>query len=334
MKRRIFLKNTSSAIIGTTMIPGLMASENEVVPGPKKLPSLLSDLSLTSFERDREETPCLVSNGKGSAWLFSLRRFPWPRQEERISCFQLEGNKWKEKAPVTPGDGFYETPSAACPPGGKPAVAWIEIGNDNQWNVYASRLKTEGFSAPQKVSRGPGKAANPKITAPEKGKILLVWENYHQGKFSVHLSKYRNNRWSPPQRITRPDECCLDPAVAWGKDGKIYLVYGITDGVHQKILVDFKVNNALMGETIPRDQSPTISIFAKGAHPLEKIELLRNSRVLKTFEVPAGDDEFSVQLTDKEAFTKEKDVLYYYVRVTQKNAQLAWSSPVWFELNA
>src|SRR6056297_2216573 len=245
MKRRIFLKNTSSAIIGTTMIPGLMASESNVAPGPKKLPSLLSDLSLTSFERDREETPCLVSNGKGSAWLFSLRRLSWPRQEERISCFQLDGNEWKEKAPVTPGDGFYETPSAACAPGGKPAVAWIGIENDNQWNVFASMLETEGFSPPQKVSRGPGKASNPKITSPEKGKILLVWENYHEGKFSVHLSKYRNNRWSPSRPVTQPGECCLDPSVAWGKDGKISLVFGITDGVHQNIRMNIIDKNSL-----------------------------------------------------------------------------------------
>jgi len=86
-----------------------------------------------------------------------------------------------------------------------------------------------------------------------------------------------------------------------------------------------------MGETIPRNNAPEISIYVKGTQPVKTVEILCNSRVLESFEVPPGNDEFSVEFTDKEAFSKKSGVLYYYARVTQKNEQLAWSSPVWFE---
>jgi hypothetical protein len=44
-----------------------------------------------------------------------------------------------------------------------------------------------------------------------------------------------------------------------------------------------------------------------------------------------GSKTFSFQYTDNDYF-KEKEVLYYYVRITQINEQMAWSSPVFVQL--
>lgn len=98
-----------------------------------------------------------------------------------------------------------------------------------------------------------------------------------------------------------------------------------------RIFVDFKVNNALMGETIKSNGTPNIEIQAKGENLLKKIELLRNSRVIKSWIPDDSAGTFSVQYADND-YKNEKEVLYYYVRVTQTDEHLAWSSPVFLQL--
>jgi len=98
-----------------------------------------------------------------------------------------------------------------------------------------------------------------------------------------------------------------------------------------KMFVEFKVNNVLMGETVKLKGTPEMSIYAEGQKQLKKIELLRNSRVVKSWEPENGDEPFSTKYADKD-FEKEKGVLYYYVRATQTDNHLAWSSPVFIEL--
>jgi hypothetical protein len=98
-----------------------------------------------------------------------------------------------------------------------------------------------------------------------------------------------------------------------------------------KIVVDFKVNNAFMGQTVKLNGIPEIFINAQGVKPLGKVELMRNSRVLKSWVPDRGSKTFSFHYTDNDYF-KEKEVLYYYVRITQINEQMAWSSPVFVQL--
>lgn len=98
-----------------------------------------------------------------------------------------------------------------------------------------------------------------------------------------------------------------------------------------KIFVDMKINGSMMGETTSLNGTPGIEIRTKTAEVLEKVELLRNSRVIKTWNAPDEEKEFSVSYAD-EAFNAEKEVLYYYVRVTQKDNEIAWSSPIWIEV--
>lgn len=96
--------------------------------------------------------------------------------------------------------------------------------------------------------------------------------------------------------------------------------------------MDVKVNDAFMGEETKLDGPPEISIKAQGQPELERIKLLRNSRVIQTWKPEDGDETFSVTFRD-EHYTKEKDVLYYYVRVRQSDEHLAWSSPVFMQLS-
>jgi hypothetical protein len=249
MKRRAFLKNLGVASTIVVLSPNTFSQS---LTKKEKLPLLLSDFSLTEFDNNQEENPVIVSNMKGETWLFSLRRLAYPEEKESISCFYLKGEEWEEQSSVTDVEGFYETPCSACPEGGKPVVAWIEIDEDQHWDVYASTFDLTGFSKPVKVSNNPGKASNPRIIAPGNGINWLVWESYFNGKFIIYLSKYQNGIWGKPVPVTSLEDCCFDPAIVQGKEGKIYLAYGITDGVHQNIKMNIIDGNSLsVIKTVP-----------------------------------------------------------------------------------
>ena len=76
--------------------------------------------------------------------------------------------------------------------------------------------------------------------------------------------------------------------------------------------------------------NPKEVIEVVGQHPLEKVEILRNSKVIHTFDIEDGVAVFKGDYTDED-YKDEKEVLYYYVRAIQKNNELAWSSPIWVE---
>ncbi|WP_289053761.1 sulfatase-like hydrolase/transferase [Carboxylicivirga marina] len=97
-----------------------------------------------------------------------------------------------------------------------------------------------------------------------------------------------------------------------------------------KIFIDLKMNETIMGETCNIDQEPKLTIEVVGQYPLEKVEILRNSKVIHVFDIEDGGAAFKGVYTDKD-YKDEKEVLYYYIRATQKNNELAWSSPIWVE---
>ncbi len=87
-----------------------------------------------------------------------------------------------------------------------------------------------------------------------------------------------------------------------------------------KMIVDLRVS----------DGPPNLNIKVKGQRELEKIEVLRNSRVIKEYALSGEKLEFDAVYTD-ESSQEENEVLYYYIRATQKNKEIAWSSPIWVD---
>lgn len=72
-------------------------------------------------------------------------------------------------------------------------------------------------------------------------------------------------------------------------------------------------------------------IDVSGQHPLEKVEILRNSKVIHQFDIDDNALDFAQVFSDR-SYQDEEDVLYYYIRATQKKKELAWSSPVWVDI--
>ncbi len=98
-------------------------------------------------------------------------------------------------------------------------------------------------------------------------------------------------------------------------------VYGTTNA---RIRLVFTANGALMGSTIPNTAEKVFHIDVASEWPLKKVELFRNTEPCKLFEAEGTRFQTELKVQDDEPSN-------WYVRATQLDNQIAWSSPVWFE---
>jgi hypothetical protein len=98
--------------------------------------------------------------------------------------------------------------------------------------------------------------------------------------------------------------------------------YGATDN----IILDVRSGEHLMGDEFQIKEAPALQIRVHGTDMLARIEILKDSKVVTTFEPGQGD--YKTDWKDSDA---AGGVHYYYVRVRQEDGQLAWSSPMWID---
>lgn len=101
-----------------------------------------------------------------------------------------------------------------------------------------------------------------------------------------------------------------------------------------RILLDFTVNGYPMGTVLRAPQARWAEVFplkiacaAVGTAKLDTIELIENNRLIYTHTIrrgPANEMAFCVHKKDMTYFAR-----YYYVRLTQCDGEMAWSSPIW-----
>ena len=75
-----------------------------------------------------------------------------------------------------------------------------------------------------------------------------------------------------------------------------------------------------------------------GTTDLVAVEIIRNGKVIKTFK-PKGytfdftyDDHVPLEQVVIDAKDKKPPFAFYYLRVTQNDGHMAWSSPIWVDL--
>ncbi len=110
--------------------------------------------------------------------------------------------------------------------------------------------------------------------------------------------------------------------------------YGTTG---ERIVLDFSLNGYPMGkELCGNDHIKTrkISVSVSGTAPIERIDIVRNGVDVYTHMGGSADEEFDWEDTedfDDVAIVPEdgRRFIYYYVRVTQEDDEMAWSSPIW-----
>jgi hypothetical protein len=100
-------------------------------------------------------------------------------------------------------------------------------------------------------------------------------------------------------------------------------VYGATDN----IIVDVRSGPHIMGDAFTTRQAPALQIQVIGTVELATIEILRDSKVVATLK-PQGTG-YTSTWSDPEPLPGTH---YYYVRVMQRNQEIAWGSPMWINV--
>jgi hypothetical protein len=101
--------------------------------------------------------------------------------------------------------------------------------------------------------------------------------------------------------------------------------YGATDN----IILDVRCGNHILGDEFKTNEVPVLNIHVFGTAPLAGIDILKDSEVVETLRPhDANGPEYKGKWQDPKP---QAGVHYYYVRVRQKDGQLAWASPMWIE---
>jgi hypothetical protein len=100
--------------------------------------------------------------------------------------------------------------------------------------------------------------------------------------------------------------------------------YAATDN----IVLDVRIGSlGIMGDEVRTDQ-PRLDVTVLGTGPIASVDILRNAEVIHA-EHPTDDACEARFRWEDSAPRKGKSVNYYYVRVIQKDGQMAWGSPIW-----
>ena len=99
--------------------------------------------------------------------------------------------------------------------------------------------------------------------------------------------------------------------------------YGTTGA---RILLDFRLNGALMGSEIQSSGNRRrISVRAIGEDEICKVEFIKNGEIV--YHEKTDSAEVSLEWEDPDPQDRETD--FYYARISQIDGHAAWSSPIW-----
>jgi hypothetical protein len=103
--------------------------------------------------------------------------------------------------------------------------------------------------------------------------------------------------------------------------------YAATDN----IVLDVRMRTlGIMGDEL-RTNKPCLDVVVLGTGPIERVDVIRNGKVLHS-EKPDKESNERRFHWDDPAPVKGDKASYYYIRVVQKDGQLAWSSPLWVQV--
>ena len=102
--------------------------------------------------------------------------------------------------------------------------------------------------------------------------------------------------------------------------------YAATDN----IVLDVRMGNALMGDEV-RTRQPSLDVVALGTGPIDRVDVVRNGEPVHSIRPEKDAAEVRFHWEDRKPVQGEK-ASYYYVRVTQKDGQVAWGSPIWVQV--
>ena len=92
----------------------------------------------------------------------------------------------------------------------------------------------------------------------------------------------------------------------------------------EPIVLDFSCDGNGMGGELPEGTAPIFDCYARGTCSVRKMEIVKNGRPAATF--PAETTEERHTWTDP---APEDGPTCYYLKVIQRDGEMAWSSPIW-----
>lgn len=98
-----------------------------------------------------------------------------------------------------------------------------------------------------------------------------------------------------------------------------------------RMILDFHIGNTPMGQVTPNEKKPRIQYDIHGADRLAKIQILRGNLDEKTFEIVYEIDSNKMDESGEWTDNQPPSRALYYLRVTQQDKQMAWSSPIWID---
>jgi hypothetical protein len=94
----------------------------------------------------------------------------------------------------------------------------------------------------------------------------------------------------------------------------------------ERMFMDCRVNGHFMGEEFElEDETRTIFLKVIGTTPLIEVDLFRNGRIIKQWNIKTHN--FEQEWVDREPLFQREN--YYYMRAFQDDGGQAWSSPIW-----
>lgn len=96
-----------------------------------------------------------------------------------------------------------------------------------------------------------------------------------------------------------------------------------------RIYLDFTLSGCEMGAEARIEFPPKLKVEVGGTSAIDRIEVIRDN--LTVHMVQGSGDVEAFEWEDAEA---ARGSHYYYIRVTQSDGEIAWSSPIWVEPNA
>ncbi len=89
-----------------------------------------------------------------------------------------------------------------------------------------------------------------------------------------------------------------------------------------RMLLDLRVNGALMGSEAPMAQKRSVTVRAIGEADIRRVEIVSNGAVVHT-------EQTASQVVELLWEERSRQAAWYYARLSQADGHQAWSSPVW-----
>lgn len=138
-----------------------------------------------------------------------------------------------------------------------------------------------------------------------------------------HLYHHLGSGWTA---VLAPD-LTRESVLAALHDRRCYATTG------EPILLDFRLSGHLMGRELTAPavgRHPLVEAEITGTKHLERLEIVKNGKVVWRQEGSGENyNRESIRWVDEEFNPSQPN--YYYLRVVQRDLEMAWSTPVWVD---